>query len=675
MAIPHFKTLFHSVKQWVHEFFVRPEFDAQTSDSVSDQRLSAYPEEEAKRIREYLDRLEETEAIGLDNYVAMMRDPVTDRYWDRRVIQQGHGMWNDYYAVKDSVADIRLGDPEELERFKREGFQQIVIRDKDRKLHYSPSHERFYDFLNGLEETEAKCPAHNVGVMREPATNSYWAYKKTRNGDSTGYEYEAFDTSEAESLLGDPEKLALYQREGTQRFKFEGEEEERGREIANRLVETEAMSAENHVGIMRDPVSDRYWIRKKVTWRQGLSYEYEAIETSEVENILGDPVELERYRREGIREIQFAQLNPTPCDEFWDRLEETPAVCTEFKACLMRDPVMNQYWTVEKTKIPHGMRYNNSAVEHSVAEKILSSPEELERYRREGLREISVVEPSKEAFYSDTETPEARKERIERGRELANRLIGTEAISLDKQFGILRDPVTNRYWKLTKAKKSHCMCYLYWVLDDSVAENILGDTDELERFKREGFRQLKFKGEDEEYGHEIANRLIETKAMSPENHVGIMHDPETNQYWVLKKEQQSYSTTYKYEAIETSEVEKILGDPDELERYKREGIRRIWFKEEVKPARSDKVTNWFEEDAKRFYEMWHRLEETVAVSPCNHVGLMSDPVTDQFWTFKKVKVPFGVSYKCEAVENSVAESLLGDPEKLEVYRREGRWTD
>ena len=65
----------------------------------------------------------------------------------------------------------------------------------------------------------------------------------------------------------------------------------------------------------------------------------------------------------------------------------------------------------------------------------------------------------------------------------------------------------------------------------------------------------------------------------------------------------------------------------------------------------------------------------MAVSPCNHVGLMSDPVTDQFWTFKKVKVPFGVSYKCEAVENSVAESLLGDPEKLEVYRREGRWTD
>ena len=126
------------------------------------------------------------------------------------------------------------------------------------------------------------------------------------------------------------------------------------------------------------------------------------------------------------------------------------------------------------------------------------------------------------------------------------------------------------------------------------------------------------------------------------------------QYWVLKKEQQSYSTTYKYEAIETSEVQKILDNPDELERYKREGIRRIWFKEEVKPARSDQVANWFEEDAKRYHEIWHRLEETAAVSPGNHVGLMRDPVTDQYWTFKKVKVPYGVPYKCEAVENSVA---------------------
>ena len=87
------------------------------------------------------------------------------------------------------------------------------------------------------------------------------------------------------------------------------------------------------------------------------------------------------------------------------------------------------------------------------------------------------------------------------------------------------------------------------------------------------------------------------------------------QYWVLKKEQQSYSTTYKYEANETSEVQKILDNPDELERYKREGIRRIWFKEEVKPARSDQVANWFEEDAKRYHEIWHRLEETAAEAP------------------------------------------------------------
>ena len=81
-----------------------------------------------------------------------------------------------------------------------------------------------------------------------------------------------------------------------------------------------------------------------------------------------------------------------------------------------------------------------------------------------------------------------------------------------------------------------------------------------------------------------------------------------------------------------------------------------------------------EEDAKRFSEIWNRLEETAAMSPDNHVGLMHDSVTDQNWTFKKVKVPYGVSYKCEAVENSVAKSVLEDPEKMELYRREGRWT-
>ena len=148
MAVPYYKSLFQSVAQWVHELFISPEFDAQTSDSVSEQSISRVREEEAKRIHDFLGRLEETEATGLNSYVAMMRDPVTDRYWDRRVKQQGHGMWRNYYSVKDSVADIRLGDPEELERYKREGFQDLVLRDKDKKHHYSPSEVRFYQFLN-----------------------------------------------------------------------------------------------------------------------------------------------------------------------------------------------------------------------------------------------------------------------------------------------------------------------------------------------------------------------------------------------------------------------------------------------------------------------------------------------------------------------------------------------
>ena len=121
MAISHIKAFFRSATQWVAGFSSSPEFDARTSNGISDLNISNYPEEEAKRIREFLSRLEDTEAIGPGKYVGMQRDPATDRYWDYHVQQQGHGMWYEYRAVDSSVAENRLANPEELERFKREG--------------------------------------------------------------------------------------------------------------------------------------------------------------------------------------------------------------------------------------------------------------------------------------------------------------------------------------------------------------------------------------------------------------------------------------------------------------------------------------------------------------------------------------------------------------------------
>ena len=212
MAIPHLKTLFRSVTQRVHEFFVRSEFDAQTSNWISELRLSTLPEAEKKRIREFLDRLEKTEAMSLENYVGMMRDPVTGRYWDFCTKQQGHGMWDEYHAVENSVAENRLGDADELERFKREGYQYIKFEGIGEK--HLDEHHR--EILNRLEETEAMSLSRNVGLMHDPASNRYWELKKQNDYLNHGmrYEYEVVDTSEAESLLGDPEKLEAYRSEG-----------------------------------------------------------------------------------------------------------------------------------------------------------------------------------------------------------------------------------------------------------------------------------------------------------------------------------------------------------------------------------------------------------------------------------------------------------------------------
>ena len=51
-----------------------------------------------------------------------------------------------------------------------------------------------------------------------------------------------------------------------------------------------------------------------------------------------------------------------------------------------------------------------------------------------------------------------------------------------------------------------------------------------------------------------------------------------------------------------------------------------------------------------------------------------DPATDRYWDYRVQQQWHGMWHEYQAIDSSVAENRLANPEELERSKREGQWT-
>ena len=78
-----------------------------------------------------------------------------------------------------------------------------------------------------------------------------------------------------------------------------------------------------------------------------------------------------------------------------------------------------------------------------------------------------------------------------------------------------------------------------------------------------------------------------------------------------------------------------------------------------------------EKDRVAVAEFLNRLEDTVAVSPQNRIGIVLDPVTDRYWCRWTKEQGHGMWDEFEAMDNSAARKILDNPEIVENFVDKG----